>query len=235
MNLKTDHLTMRRLPAADRPYEKMTALGPQALSDAELLAVIIRSGSRRESALALCQRLLAMDEAGRGLSHILESSLEELMALPGIGRVKAAQMKAALEIGSRVATGSRHASRHQIRTPEDAINLLEREMRILPREELRIVLLDVRNRVIRVCRISEGGLSSSVIYPRDLFREAVKANAAALILAHNHPSGDASPSREDMETTRRLIEAGEMMGIKIVDHVILAADGCISFKQSGLI
>ncbi len=234
MTTKIKHLTMRSLPVEDRPCEKLLASGAQSLTDAELLAVIIRSGTRQESAISLCQRILAEDQSGCGLTFLQESSLEELMLLPGIGQVKAAQLKAAVEIGNRAASGVSRA-RRLIRTPQDAISLLESEMRTLPREELRIVLLDVRNRVIRISRVSEGGLSASVIYPRDLFREAVKANAAALILAHNHPSGDATPSREDLDTTRRLAEAGEMMGVKVVDHVILAAGGSISFKQRGLI
>jgi DNA repair protein RadC len=229
------HLTMRKLPVGDRPSEKLQKLGAQTLSDAELLAVIIRSGNRRESALALCQRLLAHEQAYRGLSALSESSFEELMCYPGIGRVKASQLKAALEIGNRTTGDFRNRSRQQIHSPDDALALLDFEMLSLPREELRIILLDVRNRVIRVSRIAEGGLSASVILPRDLFREAVRANAAALILAHNHPSGDSSPSREDLETTRRLQEIGEMMGVKIVDHLIIAAGGSISLRKQGLI
>lgn len=229
------HLTMRNLPADDRPYEKILSQGAQALSDAELLAVIIRSGNRHESALSLCQRLLADDRTEGGLTAILDNSLEELMALPGIGKVKAVQLKAAVEIGSRAVVAAKSRNRHQIHSPEDAILLLDHEMRSLPREELRIVLLDIRNRVIRISRISEGGLSASVVFPRDLFREAVKANAAGMILAHNHPSGDSTPSREDLDTTRRLTEIGEMMGIRIVDHLILASGGSVSFKQHGLI
>ncbi len=233
MKIENGHLTMRNLPVGDRPYEKMLLSGPKALSDAELLAVIIRSGSRRESALNLCQRLLADQPLGLDVLH--DNSLEELMALPGIGRVKAIQIKAALEIGSRAVNHSRNKMRQQIKTPEDALAILDHDMRSLPREELRIILLDARNRVIRISRISEGGLTASVVYPRDLFREAVKANAAAVILAHNHPSGDAAPSREDLESTSRLMEIGEMMGIKVVDHLILAANGSVSLKQLGLI
>lgn len=228
------HLTMKCLPVADRPYEKMLASGPQALSDAELLAVIIRSGTRESSAVQLCQKLLST-QTGNSLNTIQDNSLEELMAFPGIGQVKALQIKAALEIGSRAMATSRSQVRQPIRSPDEAIKYIENEMRLLPREELRIILLDIRNRVIRTCRISEGGLSASVIQPREVFREAVKANAAAMILAHNHPSGDSTPSREDMETTRKLLEVGELMGVKVVDHLILAAYGSTSFKQLGLI
>ena len=128
------------------------------------------------------------------------------MEYPGIGPVKAAQILAALEIGSRASSSRRRVRQTQIRSPNDAIDLLETDMLALPREELRVILLDVRNRVIRVSRVSEGGLSSAVIHPRELFREAIRANAASMILAHNHPSGDASPSVGDLETTRRLLK-----------------------------
>ncbi len=237
MEITPNHLTMRHLPSDDQPYEKLMNQGAQALSDAELLAVIIRSGNRAESALTVCQRLLSdrNEKNGCGLLAIADKSLEELTARPGIGKVKAVQMKAAIEIGYRAALASRTSNRQLIRSPEDAFLLLDLEMRNLPREELRIILLDVRNKVIRISRISEGGLTASVVFPRDLFREAVKANAAGVILAHNHPSGDATPSREDLETTRRLTEAGEMMCIRIIDHLILAAGGSISLKQHGLI
>ena len=152
----------------------------------------------------------------------------------GIGMVRAVQLKAVLEIARRAGSDS-NKPRQMIRTPEDAAKLLEGEMIHLPREELRTILLDIRNRVIRVIRIAEGGLASSVISPRDLFREAIRANAAALILIHNHPSGDASPSREDIETTRRFIEMGDLMGVRVVDHLVIARSGTISLKQQGLI
>ena len=235
MDHEQRRLTMRCLPVDDRPCEKLLASGPQALTDAELMAIIIRSGSQQDTALSLCQRLLADDQNGNGLAVLQDKSLEELMCFPGIGQVKAAQLKAALEIGSRAYCSNSHQKRVMIRSPQDAINLLEREMCQLSREELRIVLLDTRNRVLRICRIAEGGLAAAVIHPRDLFREAIRANAAALILAHNHPSGNSAPSHDDLDTTRRLVEAGDMMGVKVVDHIILAFGGSTSFRQNGLI
>lgn len=228
------HLIMKELPADDRPYEKLTQKGARELSDAELLAVIIRAGSRRESALALCQRLLTLDEKKPGFAALQESSIEELMAIPGIGKVKAVQIKAALELAARVARTRRQPGQ-KISHPDDALVLLETDMQGLAREELRLIMLDVRNRVIRISRVSEGGLSGAVIYPRDLFREAIKANASSIILAHNHPSGDATPSEEDISTTRKIAHMGEMMGIKVVDHLILAAGGSISFRRQGLL
>jgi DNA repair protein RadC len=232
---KVSHLTMKNLPVGDRPCEKLCQSGAHALSDAELLAVIIRSGSRTETALSLCQRLISQNQPDQGLALLTELSLEELTHYPGIGKVKAAQLKAAAEIGSRTTGRIRNRNRQQIRSPEEAMTMMETEMLTLPREELRAIFLDIRNRVIRICRIAEGSLSMSVIQPRDLFREAVRSNAAALILAHNHPSGDASPSREDIDTTRRLRETGDMMGVKVVDHLIIASGGSFSLLKSGLI
>ncbi|MDW7656580.1 MAG: DNA repair protein RadC [Bacillota bacterium] len=230
------HLTMHDLPEDDRPYEKLLHMGAAALSDAELMAVIIRSGSRKESALALTQRLIrTLDEQSAGPVFLRDSSVEELTALPGIGRVKALQLKAAIELGNRAGRTARLSARRLIKRPEDVLGFLEKDMIALPREELRIVLLDARNRIIRICRIGEGGLTAAVIHPRDLFREAVKANAASLILVHNHPSGDATPSSEDIETTRKMCEIGEMMGIRVMDHLVVASSGSVSFRQKGLL
>ncbi len=229
-----EHVTMRDLPEDDRPYEKMLKNGSDTLTESELLAIIIRSGSRHETALSLCQRLMQRNREN-GLEFLRESSLEELMAFPGIGRVKAIQIRAAVELGLRVSYCRKYHARIQIRKPEDALELLEPEMINLPHDELRLILLDIRNRIIRICRICKGGLATAVIYPRDLFREAVKANAAALIMAHNHPSGESTPSSDDLATTRKMVEMGEMMGIKVVDHLILAAGGSISLKRIGLV
>jgi DNA repair protein RadC len=201
-------LTMKTIPAADRPTEKLYRLGSRALSDAELLAVIIRSGTVHETALSVCQRLLAETDnpsQTQGLRSLLDRSPEQLKEVPGIGTVRAAQIKAALELGNRLQTQSQTAAgRPAIRDPEDAIRLLESDMRYLPSEEFRAVLLDSRNRLIRVSQISAGTLNAAIVHPRDLFREAVKANAAALILAHNHPSGDQTPSQEDVQAPENL-------------------------------
>ncbi|NLC83575.1 MAG: DNA repair protein RadC, partial [Ruminococcaceae bacterium] len=227
--------TMKQIPDSERPSERFCALGPAALTDAELLAIIIRNGNRNSNALQLAQNLIINASGGKGgLDFLQECSLEELMSHTGIGRVRAIQLKAIIEIAARAGAGARKP-RETIRTPQDASRLVETEMANLPREELRAVLMDIRNRVIRVIRIAEGGLSSSVICPRDLFREAVRANAAALILAHNHPSGDPSPSTEDIETTRRFVDMGDLMGVKVVDHIIVARGGFTSLKQQGSI
>ncbi len=227
-------LLMKEMPEGDRPYEKLERLGARAMSDAELLSVIIRNGTKQESALQLGQRIMSL--AGeRGLMMLQEHSLEELMEIQGIGRVKALQIKASLELGNRTIDRARNTPRRQIKTPEDARLMLEEQLRSCPREELHMIMLDIRNRVIRTIRLSEGGLSSAVIQPRDLFREAVKANAASIILVHNHPSGDPSPSQDDIDSSLRLMEMGGLMGIRVIDHLVISLSGYISMKQEGMI
>ena len=227
-------LLMKEMPEGDRPYEKLERLGARAMSDAELLSVIIRNGTKQESALQLGQRIMSL--AGeRGLMMLQEHSLEELMEIQGIGRVKALQIKASLELGNRTIDRARNTPRRQIKTPEDARSMLEEQLRSCPREELHLIMLDIRNRVIRTIRLSEGGLSSAVIQPRDLFREAVKANAASIILVHNHPSGDPSPSQDDIDSSLRLMEMGGLMGIRVIDHLVISLSGYISMKQEGMI
>lgn len=229
-----NRLLMKEMPEGDRPYEKLERLGARAMSDAELLSIIIRSGTKKESALQLGQRI--MSTAGdRGLMMLQEHSLEELMEIHGIGKVKALQIKASLELGNRTIDKARNTPRRQVKTPEDARSVLEEQLRSCPREELHMIMLDIRNRVIRTVRLSEGGLSSAVIQPRDLFREAVKANAASIILVHNHPSGDPSPSQDDIDSSLRLMEMGGLMGIRVVDHLVISLSGYISMKQEGMI
>ena len=223
-------LLMKEMPEGDRPYEKLERLGARAMSDAELLSVIIRNGTKQESALQLGQRIMSL--AGeRGLMMLQEHSLEELMEIQGIGRVKALQIKASLELGNRTIDRARNTPRRQIKTPEDARSMLEEQLRSCPREELHMIMLDIRNRVIRTIRLSEGGLSSAVIQPRDLFREAVKANAASIILVHNHPSGDPTPSLADLKATEKLIQMSKYVDMIILDHIIIGND-FYSMKRS---
>lgn len=243
---QTTRLTMKTMPSDDRPTEKLQRLGAGALTEAELLAVIIRSGTTRENALAICQRLLAapLDESGRdestpsshsGIRRLIDASLEELRSVEGIGHVRAAQIKAAFELGLRMQKLGSSSDRRAIKSPEDGLQLVESEMRFLAREEFRAILLDSRNKLIRICAISMGTLNASIVHPRDLFREAVKANAAAIILVHNHPSGDSTPSPEDIETTKRFMEIGTLMGVRVVDHLVVAHQGSVSLRQLGLI
>ena len=228
------HVTTRQLPENDRPYEKLASLGAAALTDAELAAVLIRSGSRTENSVALAQRLL-MGGEGRGPSFLLDASVEELQRVPGIGRVKAVTLKAAVELGRRATRGAQARSGERIRDPESLTEGLLDEMRFLEREELWVVLLDVRGGLIRTLRFAGGGIAGTVVQPRDLFRDAVRSGASAVILAHNHPSGDPEPSHDDFTVTSRLQEAAELLQIRVLDHVIIGADSYYSFTEGAVI
>lgn len=225
------HVTIKSLPEEVRPRERMQAAGPEALSAAELLAIILRTGSATESALELANRILSDP---RGLRYLAEVSLGELCELKGIGLAKAAQIKAAVELGKRLAClgpGFRPA----IRSPQEVCTLVMEEMCYLDREHFRVVLLNTKNRVLAVETISIGSLNSSLVHPREVFKRAVQRSAAAVILIHNHPSGDPAPSPEDIEITRRLCEAGQIIGIEVLDHIIIGDHVFTSLKEKGYI
>lgn len=224
--------TMKDRQYMERPYEKLEQQGARSLSDAELIAILLQSGLAGATAVEIANQLLSNLN---GLSGVYEASIEEICQIKGIGRVRAIRLKAAFEIGNRHLNSRREEIRPALRRPDDIVQLMEPELRYLNREEFHIILLDIRQRMIRKIKISRGGLAAAVIFPRDIFREAVKANAAAVILVHNHPSGDAEPSPADLESTRKLMEIGQMMGVPVVDHLIVGAQGSISMKERGLI
>lgn len=224
-------LTMKDLPESERPYEKAESGGVRTLTNAELVAVLLSTGRAGETAVQTAQKALVMSG---GLSGLLDTSLEELQEVPGIGRVKSIRILAAVELGQRAVSERQAEMRATAGGPDEVIGYVEASMRYLPREEFHVLLLDTRNRIIKSVRISQGGLTSAVIHPRDIFREAVKANAAAIVLAHNHPSGDSAPSRADVESTRKFTKLGNMMGIPVLDHIIVGAESSSSFKQLGL-
>lgn len=225
------HLTMKSLPRELRPRERMQISGPGALSSAELLAIILGTGSREESALELAHRLLLEP---RGLRFLAEVSLEELCRLKGIGLAKAAQIKAAVELGKRLACLGPSA-RPVVRSPQEVSTLVMEEMCYLDREHFRVILLNTKNQVLAVDTISIGSLNSSLVHPREVFKKAIQCSAAAVILVHNHPSGDPTPSPEDLEITRRLAEAGRLLGIEVLDHIIVGDHTFCSFKEKALI
>ncbi len=225
-------LKMKELQELERPYEKLEQYGPRELSDAELIAIQIQSGLAGRTALEIAHQLL---NDLSGLTGLYEASLEEMCATKGIGRVRAIRLKAAFELGNRHLSSRREEIRPVLQKPADIIQLMEPELRYLSREEFHVILLDVRHRMIRKIKISRGGLTAAVVFPRDIFREAVKANAAAIALVHNHPSGDAEPSAADLESTRRLMKVGEMMGIPVLDHLIIGSNESVSMKERGLI
>ncbi|MCO5192946.1 MAG: DNA repair protein RadC [Anaerolineae bacterium] len=221
---------IRDLPSGERPRERLMHYGAQAVSSAELLAIIIRTGSGGENVLRLAERLLA---AFDGLNGVARASLTELQQVKGIGPAKAVEIKAALELGRRLLVTAPE-ERPVVSTPADAANLLMSEMSLLEKEHLRVILLDTRNRVISTPTIYVGSLNSSVVRIAELFRPAIKQNAAAIIVAHNHPSGDPSPSPEDVRVTREISKAGKLLSIELLDHVIIGRNRFISLKERGL-
>lgn len=223
-------LTIKDMPADLRPRERLLREGAQSLTDPELLAILLRTGTATSTALELAAVVLTHFNGLRGL---VQASVEELSEIKGVGPAKAAQIKAALELGKRVATNAPE-QRVVIKTPEDAAGLVMEEMRHLDREHFRALLLNAKNQVIGQEVISIGTLNSSAVHPRELFKNAIKRSAAAIILIHNHPSGDPSPSREDIEVTRRLIEVGHLIGIEVLDHLIIGDNKFNSFRARGL-
>jgi len=223
--------TVSAEPSADRdrPRERMGALGAQALSEAELLALLLRTGSRGLDAGALASRLLS--DAG-GLALLADRPLDALCAVPGLGPAKAAGLLAAVELGRRLA-GRRLRPGDAIRGPADVHRHFHQRLRDARREHFMVLLLDGRQRVMSESQVSQGTLTASLVHPREVFRTAVQAAAAAIVLVHNHPSGDPSPSLEDREVTHRLVAAGDVLGIRVVDHVVVADSGFYSFKDRG--
>ncbi len=225
-----DRLRIRDLPAAERPRERLQYYGASSLSTGELIAIILRVGAAGESAVHLANRLLARYE---GLAGLARASFSDLCAERGLGAAKAAQLQAALELGRRLLHDSPH-ERPQIKSPADAANLLFLEMSVLEQEEMRVILLDTRNRVLAIETVYRGSLNMAVVRIGELFRAALKANAAAIILVHNHPSGDPTPSPEDLRLTRDAVQAGKLMSVEVLDHLVIGQGRYISLKERGL-
>lgn len=223
-------LMMRDLPVDLRPRERMLYAGPSALSTAELLAIILRVGNKGENVVRMAERLLR--EFG-GVTGLAQANFEELCAAYGMGEAKATQIKAALELGRRLLVAS-PAERPQVRSPSDIANLLMLEMSLLEQEQLRVVLMDTKNYVTKVHTVYSGSLNSAVVRISEVFREAVRTNSAALAVVHNHPSGDPTPSPEDVRVTEMIVEAGALLDIDVLDHLIIGRNRFVSLKERGL-
>lgn len=221
---------IRDLPVDLRPRERMVYAGSGALSTAELLAIILRMGGRGENVIRMAERLLS--QFG-GLPGLAQASHDELCLVHGIGEAKATQIKAALELGRRLLATAPH-ERPQVRSPADVANLLMLEMSLLEQEHLRAVLLDTKNIVIRVINVYVGNLNTAVVRVGEVFREAIRANCAAIIVVHNHPSGDPTPSPEDVRVTEQLVEAGRLLDIDVLDHLVIGRNRYVSLKERGL-
>lgn len=225
------HLRINELPLRERPRERLKECGVAALSNSELLAIILRTGTAAENVLGLANRLLS--KFG-GLVGIARASFGELCTLQGVGQAKAAQLKAALELGRRL-SATQPEDKTVVRSPQDVANLLMADMALLDQEHLKVVLLTSKNQVISVCETYKGSVNTSIIRPSELFREAVRENCPAIIVVHNHPSGDPDPSQEDIATTEQIVKAGKILDIEVLDHVILGRQRYVSLKERGVI
>ncbi len=216
-------------PETERPRERLLAQGPTALTDAQLLAILLRVGRSNASAVQVAMEVL---QRVGGVSGLANSGIEELRGIPGVGLAKAAQLKAALELGKRalaapLSTGTR------INSSADIFKHFHPTLRDLRREIFKVVLLDAKHTVLRESTISEGSLTLSIVHPREVFNLAVRESAAAVIFLHNHPSGDPSPSQEDRVLTARLVSAGDLLGIRVLDHIIVGDGRYVSFADHG--
>ncbi len=227
------HLTIPQWPAHERPRERLIKHGVESLTDAELLAILIRTGSRLGTAVDVARKLLAEFET---LERLASRTLADMCRISGLGlgSAKAATLVAAFELGRRTAV-SHQGTRESIRSPEDLAHRYLPLFREMKKEVFLVVLLDSANHILRDVKISEGILNSSLVHPREVFRHAIAEPAAAIILLHNHPSGNPEPSTEDLQITRQLVEAGKIIGIPIHDHLVLAGNTFVSFAERGLL
>ncbi|MBQ9313587.1 MAG: DNA repair protein RadC [Clostridia bacterium] len=215
----------------ERPYEKFMAFGAERLSDAELLAIIIKAGTKEKAAIELIYELMNHnDYESLGLSFLNEVSTSEIQKIKGLGKIKAIQLKAIAEIAKRM-TKPADILRYKIDSPEDAAMLLMEDMRFLKQERLVTILLDSKNTVIKIITNTIGGLNSSVIEAREIFKEPIKCSSAKIIIAHNHPSGNPFPSEKDVQLTKRFYEAGKLFGIELMDHIIIGNGVFASLKK----
>ena len=222
--------TIKDLPTEERPRERLLRCGEGALNTSELLAIILRVGVGGESALDLARRLIITYD---GLPGLARASFAELRAERGLGNAKTAQLKAALELGRRMLLATPE-ERLIVRSPSDVAQILMAEMSHLEQEHFQVLYLDTRNRLLGSDEVYVGSLNASHIRVAEIFRDAIKRNCAAIIVAHNHPSGDPSPSPEDVEVTRRLVAAGDLLGISVLDHLVIGQQRFVSLRERGL-
>lgn len=228
--MNPNSMSLRETPLHERPRERMLNQGAEALSNSELLAILLRTGTVEESVVRLAERILR--EAG-SLKGLNEMRLEQLTSLKGVGPAKAMQIQASIELGRRLCRSSPEV-RHTIRSPQDAVHLLMEDMRYLNKEHFVCLFLNTKNHVIGRETISVGSLNLTIVHPREVYRSAIQRSSAGIICAHNHPSGDPTPSREDVELTGRLVDAGDLIGIELLDHLVIGDGQFVSLKEKGL-
>lgn len=229
--MKSESLMIRDFPQDERPRERFIQHGPQSLSTHELIAILLRTGTKEESVLQLSNKLLIHFD---GLKLLKDASLDEITSIKGIGTAKAIQLLAAVEIGRRISNLA-FDDRYTIRSPEDGAKYVMNDMRFLSQEHFVCLYLNTKNQVLHKQTIFIGSLNASIVHPREVFKEAFRRSAASIICAHNHPSGDPTPSREDIEVTKRLSECGKIIGIDVLDHLIIGENRFVSLKEKGYI
>ena len=225
-----NYLTIKDLPVEERPREKLVKQGAEKLSTAELLALMLRTGSQEKTALDLANEILLVCDGLRGVS---KSTIEQLQQIEGIGLAKSAQLKAVGELSKRISAANLNLTR--ISSPEEVAEILVPKLRDEPQEKFISVLLNTKYEIISVQEITKGTLDRSLVHPREVFRTAIKKNSKAVVIAHNHPSGDVTPSQEDIKLTRRLQDAGDIVGIELVDHLIIGDNNYKSLKADDLL
>ena len=219
------------MPQNERPQERLLRYGADNLSNSELLAVILRTGTRNENVINLSQRIIT---AFNGINGLLEASQEDLMKISGIKEAKASQILSMAEMAKRFQT-YRSGDSYKINSPADAADLIMVELREFKQEILKVLLLNTKNVVIGIHNASMGSLNSSIVHPREIYKEAIRKSAASIIMVHNHPSGDPSPSSEDIAATTRIKEVGKIVGIELLDHVIVGDGKYISLREKNLL
>ena len=228
-------MKMKELPISERPYEKLEMYGEKSLSNAELIAIIIKSGTRNESSVSIAQKILALEKNGENNLRFLQNiSIKEFMSIKGIGKVKALQLKAICELTKRMSKPI-DTSQVQINSPKDVADLLTDEMRFEKREIVKAIILNSKNTIVKIVDVCYGGTNSAVLKPKDVLQEAIKLGLPKIILVHNHPSGDPTPSKSDFEFTERLVQASKIMGIEVLDHIVIGDQQYFSFRQEGLL
>lgn len=226
---------MKDIPAAERPYEKCLQYGPDSLTDAELLSIIIRTGRRGENSLDLANNILALNYPGEGILGLLHLSLPELMNVKGIGQVKGTQLLCIGELSRRIWKRAAVNGTECYDHPRAIVNYYIEDMRHMEQEQLKIMLLNTKNMLIKDVLISKGTVNASIATPREILIEALRYHAVKMIMVHNHPSGDPTPSQDDLRLTKRVDEAAELVGIELLDHIVIGDNAYISFKEKGML
>ena len=229
-----DYLTIKELPESERPYEKCEKFGPQILTDSELLAIILRTGSPNERVTELAYRIMSMDEDRYGISVLNHVTFKQLKKIRGIGRVKAVQLLAVAELSKRMSADTKKDA-IVFGNAESVAGFFMEKMRHLEKEQTRVVFLDIRSKMISEKVLFQGSVSMALMEPREILREALLEDAVGMIVLHNHPSGDPTPSSTDISTTERVKEAASVVGIKLKDHIIIGDNCFVSLKGYGVI